>query len=309
MEVLTRVLPFFALIAIGLVLARLKRLDQAMASGLSAYVFWVGFPALLVYSLSHAPPLSSALAGTLGLYGLAAAAPLILAALIGKALGWTGAQSGGVGMAGAVGNTAFLGGPLAISVFGAAAAPYAAQIVAVDCAVILALAVTNLRAGAHRAPVFRAVRQALSNPIVAAAVTGVALSMLHITLPASLDRLLSLAAATGSPVALVALGAVIGLEGATPRASEAVPVGLSLVLKLFVVPTLVWLVLHRTGAPDLFVAVAVLMAACPTAVNVFIQTRNIGAFAREGAQAVTWSTALSVLTLTVLAAVLSARLG
>ena len=249
------------------------------------------------------------MAGTLGLYALAAGAPLILGPLIGKALGWSGIEGGGVAMAGAVGNTAFLGGPLAVSVFGPAAAPYAAQIVGVDCVIILCLAVTGLQMAALGVKPLTGLRRALSNPIVAAAVLGVTLSFLKLPLPVMVDKTLTLAAATGTPVALVALGAVIGLSNKKPTRREIQTVSLALMLKLVLVPVLVGLVLHLAGAPDLLVAVAVLMAACPTAVNVFIQTRNIGAFTREGALSVTFSTALSIATLTLLAAALSAWLG
>jgi malonate transporter len=50
--VLARVLPFFLLVGAGVALVRLRLLDDGMARGLSAYVFWIGFPALLIHSLS-----------------------------------------------------------------------------------------------------------------------------------------------------------------------------------------------------------------------------------------------------------------
>ena len=309
MSVLSRVLPFFTLIALGLVLARFKKLDETVAKGLPTYVLWVGFPALLIHSLGHAPPPSLAMAGPMGAYLLAAASPLIFAPLIGQALGWSQAERSGVGMASSVGNTAFLGGPLAISVFGREAGPLAAQIVAVDFVIIVALAVAGLqRAQAPVSPI-RALGRALTNPIVAAAATGVALSAFKIPLPAFLDQAIGLAGATGSPVGLVALGLVIGLEGRRPSRSEAMPVLVAMGLKLLLAPALVWGLLNLIGAEPLFIAVATLMAACPAAVNVFIQTRAYGVFAKGAAQAVAIGTGLSVISLTVLAGLLSAWLA
>ena len=76
---------------------------------------------------------------------------------------------------------------------------------------------------------------------------------------------------------------------------------LALVLKLMLAPLLVWLVLGAaTVAPELR-ATATLLAACPTAVNVFIQTRNIGVFARGAAEAVIAGTVLSAISLTLIA--------
>jgi len=309
MSVLSQVLPFFALIAVGLVLGRFKKLDETVAKGLPTYVLWVGFPALLIHSLGHAPPPSLAMAGHMGVYLLAAAAPLALAPLIGHALGWSLAERSGVGMASSVGNTAFLGGPLAISVFGAQAAPLAAQIVAVDFVIIVALGVAGLQMAQGAISPIKALGRALTNPIVAAAAIGVALSLFQITLPAFLDQAIGLAGATGSPVGLVALGLVIGLEGRRPSRGEALPVLVAMGLKLLLVPALVWSVLNLIGAEPLFIAVATLMAACPAAVNVFIQTRTYGVFAKGAAQAVAIGTGVSVLTLTTLAGLLAAWLA
>jgi predicted permease len=309
MSVLSRVLPFFTLIALGLVLARFKKLDETVAKGLPTYVLWVGFPALLIHSLSHAPPPSLAMAGPIGAYLLAAASPLVLAALIGWGLGWSPAERSGVGMASSVGNTAFLGGPLAISVFGVQAAPLAAQIVAIDFVIIVALAVAGLQRAQGPVSPIKALGRALTNPIVAAAATGVALSMFKVTLPAFLDQAIGLAGATGSPVGLVALGLVIGLEGRRPSRSEAMPVLVAMGLKLLLVPALVWGLLNLIGAQPLFIAVATLMSACPAAVNVFIQTRTYGVFAKGAAQAVAIGTGLSVISLTAVAGLLSAWLA
>ena len=309
MSVLSRVLPFFALIALGLVLGRFKKLDETVARGLPTYVLWVGFPALLIHSLSHAPPPSLAMAGQMGVYLLAAAAPLALAPLIGHALGWSRAERSGVGMASSVGNTAFLGGPLAISVFGPQAGPLAAQIVAVDFVIIVALGVAGLQMAQRAASPFKAMGKALTNPIVAAAAIGVALSLFQITLPAFLDQAIGLAGTTGSPVGLVALGLVIGLEGRRPSRAEAMPVLVAMGLKLLLVPALIWTALNLIGAEPLFIAVATLMSACPAAVNVFIQTRTYGVFAKGAAQAVAIGTGLSVISLTVLAGLLAAWLA
>ena len=68
---------------------------------------------------------------------------------------------------------------------------------------------------------------------------------------------------------------------------------------------LVWIALGLVGASAEARATATLLAACPTAVNVFIQTRAFGVFARGAAEAVVAGTVLSALTLTLIAHFLS----
>ena len=82
LDVLSRVWPFFLLVGAGLLLSRLRLLDGRMTQGLSAYVYWVGFPALLIHSLSRlgrpGPDLLLGLAAYAGV-GLLVMAVMVLA--------------------------------------------------------------------------------------------------------------------------------------------------------------------------------------------------------------------------------------
>lgn len=114
-----------------------------------------------------------------------------------------------------------------------------------------------------------------------------------------------MAAASGSPVGLVALGAALGLRETEGEASPAAgPVVVAAVAKLVAFPLLAWLAIGLTPAPLAFRAGATLLAAAPTAVNVFIQTRAYGVFPRGAARTVALTTALSLVTLAVAALLL-----
>uniref|UniRef100_UPI0025D4C12B AEC family transporter n=1 Tax=uncultured Caulobacter sp. TaxID=158749 RepID=UPI0025D4C12B len=153
--------------------------------------------------------------------------------------------------------------------------------------------------------VWRSTVQAFRNPVVAAALAGVALALLDLALPEPLDRAVGMAAVSGSPVGLVALGAALGLretEGQT--APPWGPVTLAAIGKLALFPLLAWFAIGLTPAPPAFRAGATLLAAAPTAVNVFIQTRAYGVFARGVARTVALTTALSMVTLALAALLL-----
>lgn len=300
MELAARIAPFFALIAAGAALARLRILDERIGRWLSAYTYWIGFPALLVSWLGSAPPPDAGLARALALYAAAMGAVLAAAVLAGRARPWTPEARAGVPLVAAVGNTAFLGAPLAVSVLGAEARAPAAAIVAVDFILLLGLGVALLQGGRNE-PAWRGLRRVLLNPTVVGAGIGLLLSALRLRLPEPAAGGLAFVALTASPVALVALGGLIGRERALPAPGEFEPLGAALVLKLALAPALVWLALAAAGTPPELVAVAVLLAACPTAVNVFIQTRAADVYARPAAQAVAIGTVISALTLTLAA--------
>lgn len=306
LDICARVWPFFLLVAAGLALSRLRLLDARMTQGLSAYVYWVGFPALLVHSLSRLGRPGHDLVLGLTAYagaGLVVAAVVVLA---GRLPGWSKAQRAGAGMAASVGNSAFLALPIAGAVLGAETARLAAGVVAIDFVVMAATGVGLLGWAAGRS-IWRSTLQAFRNPVVAAALAGVALALLDIALPEPLDRAVGMAAASGSPVGLVALGAALGLRAAEDEPAPAWgPVAVAAVAKLALFPLLAWLAIGLTPAPPAFRAGATLLAAAPTAVNVFIQTRAYGVFARGAARTVALTTALSLATLALVALLLKA---
>lgn len=304
LDVVSRVWPFFLLVGAGLTLSRLRLLDGRMTQGLSAYVYWVGFPALLVHSLSRLGRPEHELILGLGAYAGAGLAVMALVVLGGRLLSWSKAERAGAGMASGVGNSAFLALPITAAVMGAETARLVAGVVAIDFVVMAATGVGLLGWAAGRS-VWRSTAQAFRNPVVAAALAGVALALLDLALPEPLDRAVGMAAASGSPVGLVALGAALGLretEGQETPANG--PVVLAALAKLIAFPVLAWLAIGLTPAPPAFRAGATLLAAAPTAVNVFIQTRAYGVFARGAARTVALTTALSLLTLALAALLL-----
>lgn len=309
LDVLSRVWPFFLLVGAGLALARLRLLDGRMTQGVSAYVYWVGFPALLIHSLSRLGRPSHDL--ILGLVAYAGIGLLLMAATVaaGRLLGWSKGERAGAGMASGIGNSAFLALPVTAAVLGAEAARLVAGVVAVDFAVLATAGVGLLGWAAGRS-VWRSTVQAFRNPVVAAALGGVALALLDIALPEPLDRAVGMAAASGSPVGLVALGAALGLRETEDEAAPAgAPVIVAALVKLTAFPLLVWLAVGLTPAPPLFRAGATLLAAAPTAVNVFIQTRAYGVWPRGAARIVALTTAASALTLAVAAILLTSRVS
>ena len=316
-----RVLPFFLLVAAGVTLARLRLFDARMSSGLSTYVYWIGFPALLIHSLSQVGAPDRALAVGLTAYGACALLVVALMVAVGVVLHWTREERAGAALSASLGNSAFLGLPIAAAVLGPEAARVSAGVVAVDFVVVAAIGVGLLGWAGGRS-IWRSLMQALRNPIVLAAITGTALALLDLHLPGMLDRAVTAAAASGSPVALFALGVALGLTGepiagvpCEPPADEPAPtprwgpIVIAAFAKLAVLPLAVWIVTGLTDAPPLFRLGATLMAAAPTAVNVFIQTKAYSVFERGGARTVALTTTASCVTLSVVAVLLARMAG
>lgn len=88
MEVVLHILPIFALVGVGTAAVRFGALDAASAAGLSRYVYWIAFPALLLHALAatERPGLEEARA--LLAYALALAGPAVLAAALAAMRRW-----------------------------------------------------------------------------------------------------------------------------------------------------------------------------------------------------------------------------
>ncbi|MDX5392829.1 MAG: AEC family transporter [Caulobacteraceae bacterium] len=301
MDIFARVAPFFLLIAVGALAGRLGWLDARRGGWLSAYTFWIGFPALLLRWLGDAPPPGRDEVTSLVGYGVIMGATLVAVWGLGRRLNLPRPATAGAPMAAVVGNTAFLGAPLAAAVLGEGVRPLAAAVVAVDFILLMGVAVAILQTGAPSLGLGTALRRVLANPTVLGAVGGLAIAAFGLRLPGPADQGLTVLAASASPVALLALGGLIGREGVRIHSEERVALGLVLSIKLALAPLLVWFVLTWLGVDPIARATVTLLAACPTAVNVFIQTRALDVFARGAAQAVIAGTILSLLSLTVMA--------
>ena len=301
---LSQVLPFFIIVAVGWLAARTRLLDERVAEGLAAYVFWIGFPSLLINSLAQGTEFGIGLPKALIAYGVCAVAVLGLTLLIGRLARWPERSRAAAGLAASLGNSAFLGLPLAVALFGPGAGPPAAALVAVDFIFVLSLGVFAVaRAGGRTAS--RAALGVARNPIIVGALIGLALAVTHTTLPPLIARPLTALAATGSPVALIALGAVLGQTRRGLRRIIELPVLLATVLKLAVFPALVFVLARALDVPPDIRRVAILLAACPTAVNVFIQAKAYNVYAEGASRIVAVTAAVSIVSLSVLAVMLA----
>ena len=303
-QVISQVLPFFIVAGVGWAAARARLFDERIAEALASYVFWIGFPALLINALSTAPKPSAAFATSLAAYGASALVVLAATLLIGRVLRWPERSRAGAGLAACIGNTAFLGLPLAVVLFGPQTRALAAAFVAVDFIFVFSVALFVAARAGGRSPA-RAAAGVARNPVIIGAAIGLILAVTHTVLPPLIARPLAALAATGSPVALIALGAVLGQPRRGLRRIVEPPVLWASAAKLLILPALVYAATTLAGATPDFRRLAVLLAASPTAVNVFIQTRAYAVYPDGAARVVTITTALSCVTLVILARLLA----
>jgi malonate transporter and related proteins len=300
-DVLNLALPYFGLIFLGFACGRIRRIPDQGLAWMDFFIVSMALPALFFRILAKTPfeqlnnvpfilttTLSTFLVLTLS-FGFAYLARRNLA------------ESAIAALAGAYGNIGYMGPGLALATVGAEAAAPVALIFCFETLLFFSLlpAVMALARPTYKGfgrVALEVARKIVLHPFVIATVLGVTSAALHIEPPVALDRLLGFLQNAAAPCALFTLGVTIALRPFT-RVPWEVPV--LVLFKTVLHPIVVFTLLTTFGHFDpKWVATAVLMAALPTALNVFILGRQYDAWVEPASGSVLLSTLISVATLT-----------
>jgi hypothetical protein len=274
LSILSIVAPIFALVAAGYAARKIGVMGQPAVAELNRFVVYLALPALLFDVMAHASWSDLAQPGFIAAFGLACG--FVFYATVGGSLlaGRPLASASIEGLLGAYANTAYIGFPVLMMVYGRdSLVPVTIASILTVC-VLFASAIVLIEIGSQseRRP-FRLARKVAAslvrNPLLIAPVLGIAYGATGLGLPAAADTFLKLLGGAASPLALV----VIGLFLAEPRPIAAADARASLAfaaVKLFVHPALTWGLATAFSVPPRLTAMAVLLAALPTGTGPFM---------------------------------------
>jgi predicted permease len=157
-------------------------------------------------------------------------------------------------------------------------------------------------AGGEKQPVLKiaggVVRKIVTHPFIIATAAGFAAAFAGFEPPAPLQRLIDYLAQAAAPCALFAMGVTLALR---PLKRVPVEIGYIVPAKLLLLPVAMYLMLGLAGNFDpVWVFTAVLLAALPTATNVFVIGQQYGVWQERASATILITTVLSVATVTVL---------
>ena len=139
-------------------------------------------------------------------------------------------------------------------------------------------------------------RKIVLHPLVIATALGVLSAAVRFEPPVALDRLMQFLQNAAAPCALFTLGVTVALR---PFARVPWEVPALVLIKLVLHPVVALLLLSALGPFDPnWVKTAVLMAALPPALNVFVLARQYEAWVEPASGSVLLGTLISVITLT-----------
>ena len=316
LNILSITFPFFALVLCGYLAVRRAMLAQAAIPGLNGFVLYFALPCML-YRFGAGTPIAQLLdAGVFCVYLLCALimVGVTLAATLSQRIDWNNAAFGA--LVAAFPNTGFMGVPLLLALLGPRSSGPVIVMLVIDMVITSSLCIGISRIGGAgeqggRAALLSALKGMAVNPLPWALVLGALSSGSGLLLPGPLMQTMSLLAQAASPVALFSIGAVLARSqmngGAAAPPREYVPVALK---KLVLHPLLVLLTGRAAIALGLALdpfalKVMVLVACLPSASNVSLLSERFGADTGRIARIILVSTALSFLTFSAAALLLT----
>jgi hypothetical protein len=139
-------------------------------------------------------------------------------------------------------------------------------------------------------------RKIVLHPFIIATAFGVVAAYLQLRPPLPVERLLEYLSAAAAPCALFAMGVTLALRPLKRVPTELGPIAL---LKLIVHPLLCYVVLSWVGDfSPVWLFSAVLLAALPTATNVFVIAQQYHVWVERASASILLTTCISVATVT-----------
>ena len=303
-EVTGLVLPFFGLILLGFIAAKLAKQPEQAMGWLNTFIIYLALPALFFKLLAKTPieQLASWDFVTTNI-----SVTFVIFALVFAIANWirrSGIPDATIqGLAGAYGNIGYMGPGLAILTFGEKAAVPVALIFCFENIMHFTVAPTLMAIAGGKssgipALALQIVRKIVFHPFIIATAFGVGAAVLGVTPPVPVERLIDYLAQAAAPCALFAMGVILAL-----RPLKRAPMELTFIvpIKLLVHPVLMYVALSWAGDFDpVWIYTAVLLSALPTATNVFVIGQQYGVWVERASATILVTTVLSVLSVSAL---------
>jgi predicted permease len=295
-------LPFFGLIFLGFACAKLVRFQEAELRMMNFFIVYVALPALFFKLVAAAP--FEQLANWPYVFGTTMSTYVAFA--LAFAVGMTVTrgklrEATIMGVVGSYSNIGYMGPGLTLAALGQEAIVPTALIFVFDNCLLFTLVPFLMALGGSEkmkvgATAWYVLKRVTTHPFNIATAVAVLAAYVRFVPPAPVDAMLTFLKNAAAPCALFTMGVTVALRPLrqVPREMPAL-----MLIKLVIHPLLVWVVLSWIGDfPRAWVFTAVLMAALPQALNVFVIANQYQTYVERASTAILIGTLISVLTVT-----------
>ncbi|MDC3068108.1 AEC family transporter [Paracoccaceae bacterium] len=300
LDVLNLTIPMFTLIGVGYLLKNIGFMSEKDGSILSKFAFYILLPPLMFTSILSGNASKSLNVNFILSYEIITISIFALTYLLGFLIKLKTMEKALFGLNAAYPNYGYIGVPLCILAFGAEAAIPLALILLADTFVLLTALIvyklTDNKNASLKELCKEVVKRFIYNPLMMSVFVAFIFSIGDIKIVTAIDRTLSIVAASATAVALIALG--ISLNVTSIKSQKSVLFLITLI-KLVVHPALIFIIFQfQIGIQPIWVKTAIVCASLPVAANVFVLANYYKTFESESAAAITITTIVSSITVT-----------
>ena len=301
-SILTSLLPVFLIIICGYVLKKSKFPGDDFWPGAERIVYYILFPALLFSSSAGASwesySVSSMVWAILAALFIMCGLLLILRPKLSKKdASFTSVFQGSIRF------TSYIGFAAVFSLFGDEGLYLTAIFITVMIPMVNILCIMVLvRYGGQEGGWDWIFTTVIKNPLVIACLAGMALNLLGLKLPEMVENFTTILGKGSLPLGLLAVGASLQFNAIKKTIPEIV---YACLLKLLLLPTLMWLSCLLIGVDNLSTSVAVLFASLPGSPLSYILAKQLGGDTRLMSSIIAVQTGISMITLPIVIALVN----
>jgi len=298
-SILTSLLPVFLIIICGYVLKKSKFPGDDFWPGAERIVYYILFPALLFSSSAGASwesySVSSMVWAILAALFIMCGLLLILRPKLSKKdASFTSVFQGSIRF------TSYIGFAAVFSLFGDEGLYLTAIFITVMIPMVNILCIMVLvRYGGQKGGWHWIFTTVIKNPLVIACLAGMTLNLLGLKLPEMVGNFTTILGKGSLPLGLLAVGASLQFNAIKKTIPEIV---YACLLKLLLLPALMWLSCLLIGVDNLSTSVAVLFAALPGSPLSYILAKQLGGDTRLMSSIIAVQTGISMITLPIVIA-------
>lgn len=301
LSVLITILPVFLILGTGYLLARTGYLPDAIADALNAYALKLGVPVLLFMAMFgldfgvafDAGMLASFYAGAFSCF----ATGIVLSRLF---WGRRPGESVAVGFSAVFSNTVLIGIPISQLAFGPPVQAPVFGIIAFHSSLLYTVGMITMEFARRDGRKFgetvvSALRSVIANPLMVGILLGIAANLAGLWIPDPAIKALDLIRTTAIPVSLIGIGIALTRYAISEELSETAMVSL---LALVVHPAITFtLGYYVLGLEGIYLQAAVVLAAMPPGMNVYIFATMYDRAVSLSASVLVIANAIAVLTI------------
>ena len=290
--------PLFVLVFVGYALMRFSGWPKTMSDSLSQFVFSVALPALLFHLMSDfskLPPVDARL--LIAFFGGCLIVFVIARLIAWKLFGLDGISQSVFALGGIFSNNLMLGLPLAKVALGDAAIPSVALVLVFNSLTLWFLVTVSVEWARHGSISVQGFAQTLravfTNPVIIGILSGTLYGLTGWPLPPLIEVPLSMVGQATVPLALIVMG--LGLAEYGIRDGWKISVAIC-VIKLIVLPLVVWILARLLGLPVMETRVVTLLSSIAIGANVYLMARQFKALEGPIASSLVLTTGLAAIT-------------